>query len=465
MDSLRAHLDPGLGHCGRPSWFISLLAIAIIQCGVATAAEHAPRAENYKETVLHRFTGLNNDSANPLSTPLVHDPSGNLYGTTSQGGAYNLGSIFERTASGRYKVLHSFNGKDGSTPFGQIAIDADGFLYGTTGNYPGTIFRIATNGVSGKSGASGFTTLYNFTGGADGGQPTSGIILDGAGNLYGATDGAGTYSRGTLFEFQPTSGQLTVLYNFGGNSSDGGFALGLVMDSQGNIYGTDLLLGAYASSNCIQTSYVLQFGCGVVFKVDPNRQETLLHVFSGVDGDGGSPAGPPMLDSAGNLYGTTLVGGTGTCQGSWFPTGGCGTVFKINAKGHYKVLYSFPETGGHGAGPVGNLVMDSTGNLYGATEDGGSGNCYGNNYIGGGYYTGYAGCGVAFELDSTGTETILHHFEGLGDGGNPESGFVEDSAGIFYGTTYSGGAVNKCGYGYGCGTVLQLSSAIRGNIR
>jgi uncharacterized repeat protein (TIGR03803 family) len=381
---------------------------------------------------------------------------------TTNGGAFNDGSVFEVTSSGKVRVLHSFGTYNSGKiePIGQLAMGGDGSLYGTTfvgGQYGyGSLFKLAAKGVDGKEGASAFTTLYSFSDGADGGNPSSGVILDAAGNLYGDAWNAGANGDGTLFQLTP-SGQLNVLYNFGSNPNDGGFALGLAMDAQGNIYGTDLLGGPYANSNCLQTSYVLQIGCGVVFKVDPKGQETLLHVFSGVDGDGGSPAGPPMLDSAGNLYGTTLVGGTGKCQGSWFPTGGCGTVFKIDAEGNYMVVYSFPGTGGDGAGPVGNLLMDTKRNLYGATEDGGSGNCDGQGWDGsGGYYTGYPGCGVAFRLDAAGRETILHRFSGLKDGGNPETGFVEDSSNNVYGTTYSGGDVDKCGYGFGCGTVFKL---------
>lgn len=467
MNRLRAYLKSGFRHCGRSACLL-LPAIAMAQYGVATSfAGQAAHGPSYSETVLHQFTGFGKDGVYPLSTPLVRDSSGNLYGTTSFGGAYGLGSIFALTPTGQVKVLHSFSGKDGFEPFGQLALDASGFLYGTTytggatfvlGGQEGygTIFKLATSGAGGKDGASRFTTLYSFTNAADGGYPTSGVILDAAGNLYGATYNAGTTGGGTLYEFQPTAGQPTVLYNFGANSSDGGFSLGLAMDAQGNIYGTDMLGGPY-SSNCLQQSYVLDFGCGVVFKVDPSGNETLLHVFSGVSGDGGSPAGPPMLDSAGNLYGTTLVGGTGTCQSAAFPTGGCGTVFKIDAKGNYTVPYSFPGTGGHGAGPVGNLVMDSKGGLYGATEDGGKGNCVSGQGFGnsGGYYSFYPGCGVAFKL-SAGTETILHKFSGLRDGGNPESGFIEDSTGNVYGTTYSGGDVNRCEVPYGCGTVFVL---------
>jgi len=472
MNSSRALLDRGLSHCCRSSSWMALLAIAIAQYVITTSsvAGQATRTGGYKETVLHGFTGLNSDGVNPLSTPLVRDASGNLYGMTENGGAFGYGSVFELTSSGRVRVLHSFGSYTSGAvePFGQMAMGAGGFLYGTTwagGQYQyGTIFRIATNGAVGRNRGSGFTTLYSFTNGIDGGDPSSGVIIDAAGNLYGVTWNAGANGGGTLFQLTP-GGQLNVLYNFGSNSSDGGFALGLAMDTQGNIYGTDLLGGPYQNSNCLQSSYVAQFGCGVVFKVDPSGQETLLHVFSGVDGDGGSPAGPPMLDSAGNLYGTTLVGGTGTCQGSWFPTGGCGTVFKIDAKGNYGVLYSFPGTGSRGAGPVGNLVMDSIGNFYGVTEDGASGNCDSNAIVGGGYYTGYPGCGVTFKLNAAGTETILHRFSGLKRGGNPESGFIEDSANNLYGTTYSGGDINRCGSGLGCGTIFALSSAVQGDVR
>lgn len=463
MYSLTARRDPGFGQCSRSSSILSLVAIAIMQYSIATsfAAAQTMRGGHYKETVLHRFTGLNRDGANPLANPLALDVLGNVFGTTANGGAYDRGSIFERASSGKLQVLHSFSGtkSDGQQPLGQLAMDANGAIYGTTwigGQYQyGTIFKVAANDGIGRDRAVKFTTLYSFTNSTDGGDPSSGVILDSAGNLYGVTWNGGANGDGTLFQFTP-GGQLNVLYNFGSNSSDGGFALGLAMDAQGNIYGTDLLGGPYENSNCLQTSWVPDFGCGVVFKIDSSGQETLLHVFSGVDGDGGSPAGPPILDSAGNLYGTTLVGGAGSCQGSSFPTGGCGTVFEIDAEGNYTVLYSFPGTGSDGAGPVGSLVMDSERNFYGATEDGGSGSCAASGAAGGGYYTGYPGCGVAFKLDAKGTERVLHRFSGLKDGGNPESGLVAVSAPIVYGTTYSGGDITGCGSGYGCGTVFKL---------
>jgi uncharacterized repeat protein (TIGR03803 family) len=189
-------------------------------------------------------------------------------------------------------------------------------------------------------------------------------------------------------------------------------------DSAGNLYGTT---SAGGTSNS-----------GVVFKADKTG-ETVLHTFTGSPGDGAFPYGGLIEDSAGNLYGTTSAGGTANS----------GIVFKLDTTGKETVLYNF--TGGaDGAFPYGGLIGDSAG-IYGTTSAGGitAGACF------------PSGCGVVFKLDTAGKESVLYSFTGgPTDGAYPYAGLIRDSAGNFYGTTYSGGA-GVCG---GCGVVFKLDT-------
>jgi uncharacterized repeat protein (TIGR03803 family) len=175
-------------------------------------------------------------------------------------------------------------------------------------------------------------------------------------------------------------------------------------------------------------------GCGVVFKLDTTGKETVLHRFTG-GVDGANPSAGLVQDAAGNLYGTTEGGGDLACGGGF----GCGVVFKLGTTGKETVLHSF--TGGaDGRDPNAGLVRDAAGNLYGTTRSGGDLACS------------VAGCGVVFKLDTTSKETVLHSFT---LGGFPEAGLLRDGAGKLYGTTFSGGS-NACG-GQGCGAVFKLT--------
>jgi uncharacterized repeat protein (TIGR03803 family) len=225
---------------------------------------------------------------------------------------------------------------------------------------------------------------------------------------------------------------FTVIHKFTG-SPDGGFPNGgVIVDSKGNIYGTTSEGGTGSCDG----------GCGTVYKFSPSGKETILYSFTGANGDGKYPQGELVRDSAGNLYGTTSGGGTsGTaCDGY-----GCGTVFKLNAAGQETVLYNF-SGGVDGATPEAGVVRDSAGNLYGTTK------------LGGAY-----GWGTVFTVDESGTETVLHSFDGAnGDGGDPVAGLILDSAGMLFGTTQGGGILNShCipGLEIGCGTVFQVSTA------
>ena len=310
-------------------------------------------------------------------------------------GALALGTMCVLAALGTppaqaqtYTVLHTFTGADGESPLGLIR-DPRGDLYGVT-----QLGGVSGQGVVFKLDTTGETVLYSFTGGADGAYPTIGLVQDAAGNLYGTTAG-GASPFGEVFKLD-TTGTETVLHNFGGLRG-GNPASALIRDADGNFYGTTWRGGSA--------------GYGVVFKLDSTGAETVLYNFTG-GADGGKPYAPLIRDASGNLYGTTSGGGIKPqiCRL------GCGVVFKLDTTGTETVLHSF--TGGaDGTNPSTGLIRDSAGNLYGTTPTGGE-----------------SGWGIAFEVDTAGTETVLYSFTGGNDGGKPEAGLIRDLAGNLYGT-------------------------------
>ena len=187
-----------------------------------------------KLIVLHNFRGGATDGQYPYAG-LVRDPAGNFYGTTFGGGASGLGTVFKLDTTGVETVLHSFagTGGDGTRPYAALR-DAAGNLYGTTSEGGasglGTVFKMDTTGAE--------TVLHSFTDVPDGASPYAGLVADAAGNLYGTTAGGGAFGMGTVFKLN-TAGKLTVLHSFTGGATDGGHPLaGLVRDAAGNLYGT-----------------------------------------------------------------------------------------------------------------------------------------------------------------------------------------------------------------------------------
>jgi len=297
--------------------------------------------------------------------------------------------------------------------------------------------------------------LHRFTG-ANGSTPLAGLVFDTAGNLYGTTtyggdlscSGYGGAGCGTVFKLsKDPDGTWTesVLHKFSG--ADGVMPeAGLIFDAAGNLYGTTSYGGS--SSNCVGYP-----GCGTVFKLSPNSNgswtESVLYSFKGEVGDlfydGQFPRAGLIFDAAGNLYGTTVLGGDSTC-GQF--AGGCGSVFKLtaNSGGSWteSLLYSF--NGSDGQYPSSRLIFDPDGNLYGTTQ-GGSGT------------TGYGA--VVFKLapnsDGSWSESVLHAFSGLSDGEVPLAGLILDATGSLYGTAEQGG-IQTCAGGYGgCGLVFKLT--------
>jgi len=356
------------------------------------------------ETVLYSFTG-GADGKDPFAG-VTRDSAGNLYGTTYYGGGLpNMGVVFKVDTAGQETVLYSFTGgADGNRPSSGVIRDAAGNLYGTTSQGDS-----ANQGVVYKVNAAGHeTVLYSFTGGADGAEPSSGVIRDSAGNLYGTTYAGGVANKGVVYKVD-TTGHQTVLYSFLG-AADGGYPTsGVIRDSAGNLYGT---AGVGGTANK-----------GVVYRVSAAGQETVLYSFMG-GSDGSSPTGGVIRDSAGNLYGATLYGGTGNA----------GTVYKLSAAGQETVLYAF-SGGVDGYFPESGVIRDSAGNLYGTTSAGG-----------------HINCGVVYKVDTAGQETVLYQFMGGADGQGPYAGVIRDSAGNLYGTTFYGGAM-------GLGVVYEVDTA------
>jgi uncharacterized repeat protein (TIGR03803 family) len=392
-------------------------------------------------TVLHSFTGRA-DGSGP-NGGLLRDAAGNLYGTTSNGGHLSgcngsgCGVVYKLDPVGCETVLHTFSGlSDGSQPLAGVIADATGNLYGTT-EYGGK----GDNGVVYKLDSTNHeTVLSNFTT-TDGQYPHAGVISDSAGNLYGTTTAGGSGGGGVLYEVDAT-GHETVLYSFCSlnNCADGsGPSAGVILDSAGNLYGTTQFGGDLSCPSIV-------IGCGVVYKVDPAGHETVLYTFTG-GADGGNPYSGVILDSAGNLYGTTQFGGNPPCLGNGFGRG-CGVVYKVDATGHEAVLYAFTGQS-DGRQPLAGVILDSAGNLYGTTLLGGDLSCNAPPPY---------GCGVVYKVDPAGHETVLYTFTAGADGTYPYAGVISDSAGNLYGTTYSGGVLCLNG-SYSCGVVYELDTA------
>jgi uncharacterized repeat protein (TIGR03803 family) len=335
-------------------------------------------------------------------------------------------------------TLYAFTGNaDGAQPSGGVVLDPAGNVYGTTtygGSFGGDNCGTNGCGVAFKIDTSRHESLlHSFTGpSADGANPTEGVTRDSAGRLYGLT----TFQL-SLYQLQPGASfcdvvpcpwKESILYN-SDDGQLGGFPTGIpVLDAQGNFYAVSNTGGS--GTNCGGP-------CGFVFKVGPQGQFTVIYNFQG-GSDGATPTGPLLLEPDGSLYGTTVNGGAGF-----------GTVYKIDASGSESIVYSF--TGGiDGFSPYSGVIADDQGNLYGTTVVGGQ---HSNSCIGG-------TCGVVFKLipneNGTWTESPLYSFQGGADGANPYGGLLRDSQGNLYGTTYYGGV---CQFGPYCGTVYKLDSA------
>ena len=312
--------------------------------------------------LLYSFGG--NGDGEYTDTDLVTDSAGNLYGTSVQGGTYGGGTVFQITPSGTHTVLYNFTGSaDGGEPYKGVTLDKAGNLYGTavTGGTGagceggcGVVYKLTNSGGSWSQ-----TVIHNFTGGNDGSGPGSGVTFDKQGNLYGTTPTGGAKAFGVIYQMKPGSAgnwQFAVIHTFtGGLDGLGGSAGRMILDSAGNLYGTCTVGGAN--------------GDGTVFELTTQQGKwklTTLYSFKDQP-DGALPYGGLIFDRAGNLYGTTYYAGANDL----------GTVYKLSHSGGAwteSVLYNF-KGGTDGDSPISTLISDAAGNLYGTTSDGGAANC------------------------------------------------------------------------------------------
>jgi uncharacterized repeat protein (TIGR03803 family) len=354
-------------------------------------------------------TSGSSSGGNPYSSLLLGN-DGNFYGTTSQGGVNNEGTVFQMTPGGTLTTLHSFGAlvsgtnADGATPVAGLITGTDGNLYGTAKNGGlygfGSVYQITTGGS--------FTTLYSFTDGADGANPYAALVNGTDGNFYGTAEAGGAANAGTVYQLT-YSGSLTVIYTFLDDADGANPYSSLISATDGNLYGTNQVGSA---------------GNGTVYKLTYSGSLTTLFAFGG--SDGATPFAPVVQGADGNFYGTTVGGGVN----------GEGTVYEVPFGGGLITLHSFGG-GTDGANPYGGLVSSGTdGSFFGTTEAGGAG-----------------GNGTIFQIFPNGinsTLNTLHTFSSIADGANPYDALISGSDGYFYGTAEEGGA-------NGDGTVFRIS--------
>jgi uncharacterized repeat protein (TIGR03803 family) len=336
---------------------------------MALAAIATPLAEAQVYTVLHTFTGLP-DGTNP--SPLIRDAEGNLYGTAEAGGGGTNNCVFGC----------------------------------------GMVYKIDPAGNQ--------TVLYDFTGGPNGGYPVAALALDDKSNLYGTTQGLGTFNQSVVFKLTPDGKETSYAAPFGSLNAP------VVADAKGNLYGMTPYGG---TPNCGWDREEL--GCGALFVMTPNGKFTIVHNFTGTDGM--FPASGLVRDSQGNFYGAAVFGGIRSCRsvgnGRNNTASGCGTIFKMDVHGKYSVLHTFTGQS-DGSGPLG-LIIDSEDNLYGIAAGGGylKNNC--------------CGYGTIFKLDTkTGIFSVVFTFTPEIPGSNPfvTNLLARDPKGNLYGAQWMGGA-------------------------
>lgn len=426
-----------IGRLGRAFRWTAFLACLALPLGAQTASS-APEV-----TTLFSFKD-NGAGKHPWSA-VVAAPDGSLFGTTTEGGSAGAGTVFQLTppGSGQKKwkriVLHEFlGGNDGAGPLAGLARASDGTLYGATdaggggecSGGCGVVYQLAPL----KDGSFKYKVIYRFKKIKAGVRSSAQLVLDKAGVLYGTTRTGGAHDMGTVFSLTPEADGWTRrnLHSFAGGVNDGQFPqAGVVFGPDGALYGTTLIGGADAGSR------------GTVFRLaragGSAWTATLLHRFKG-GSDGEQPLASVTFGADGALYGTTSLGGGGTCFL------GCGTVFRLVQDGEVwseKVIHRFAH-GADGSFPRAGLVVDKGGTLWGTTTKGGAA----------------ASLGVIYKVTpppkdkKKWTESVVHAFVGApNDGAVPFGGLLFDKkAGVFYGTTRDGGA----GGGAGFGTVFRL---------
>ena len=392
------------------------LAALVVACGGGSGSGGSGDSPGYTETVLHSF-GAGTDGANP-SARLLLAADGNFYGTTVNGGASAVGTIFQMSSAGVVQAFYSFSGGStgGANPEEALTQGNAGNFYGTTrngGTYDkGIVFKITPAGVK--------TVLHEFGSGSDGANPIAAVVQASDGYFYGTTFYGGNNDKGTLFKVSADGTGYSVIHHFGSGDDGANPAAGLVVGSDGKLYGTTYYGGGV-------TNY------GTVFRASTTGLETVLHAFTG--GAGGAYVDVGLVEgSDGNFYGVTAGGGEG----------GVGTVFKLTPAGDttgtyaFDVIYAFAggEDGarpGDGASPSSRLIQAQDGDFYGTTFIGGA------NEV-----------GTVYRISTAGTVTVVYSFGASPtDAVYPDSALVQRLDGFLYGTTEYGGDL-------GLGTVYRL---------
>jgi uncharacterized repeat protein (TIGR03803 family) len=439
-------------HCSLLSPQFLLVALAL----TGLAAVHHASASTLKTLYVFCSDIYCNYGGDGPSTDLTMDASGNIYGTTMFGGTGMCGldlsgagvafQLSPNAAKTKWtgKVIYDFSCSHGANPNSNLVIAPSGTLYGTTeegGAYYGTVFALKQNAAKTKFTE---TVVYNFGSQSnDGGFPTGHLIMDGSGNLYGTTYSGGGFGQGTVFKLSPNSAKTdwkeTILHSFCAklHCTDGQLpAGGVIKDSAGNLFGTTSAGGVYGGGTIFELipastgwSYKILYNfCSMRGCVDGTLESFLS--YSGL-----------TMDTSGNLYGTTIGGGAYSYDG--------GTVFKLEpnaakTKWSHQVLHSFcsQPACADGQNPFADVFRDAAGNLYGTTEYAGA---HGRGTV------------FALTPNAAKTkwaETVLYSFcskTNCADGESPWAGLIRDGAGNFYGTTFAGG-----GASYDKGTVFEL---------
>ncbi|MGO8673184.1 MAG: choice-of-anchor tandem repeat GloVer-containing protein, partial [Capsulimonadaceae bacterium] len=397
--------------------------VAAVNADGLSSASNEAFARPILETVLHLYGDgtVANDGANPEG--VILGSNGDFYGTTYRGGTEDDGTVFQFTPTGTETILHNFG--DGSVTHDGTS-PAAGLVLGTDGNFYGTT---TTGGSAGDgsvfrvTSAGTVTILHSFGDGTvtnDGQDPSAALIQAADGNFYGTTFSGGSSGDGTVYRITP-AGAVTILHNFGDGS----------VQNDGT-YPQAALIQASDGNLYGTTLYGGSNGEGTVFRTSTTGSTTILHSFNdgSVTNDGTYPQAPVIQASDGNFYGTTSDGGSADA----------GVAFRMTIAGAVTILHSFGDgtVAYDGANPGAGLLQGSDGNLYGVTSSGG--------------YEGYDG--TAFRMTLSGIETILHEFvDGsvTNDGSDPIRALIQGPGGTLYGSTYYDPD-------YGAGTFFQLNA-------
>ncbi len=420
---------PGMTRISRTVLCLTTAALVFLLV-LTVLVNHSVQAQSYTYNKVYDFSGKLDGYM--LEAGVTMDGSGNLYGTAYSGGKYNWGTVYKlrnRMGAWSFALLYSFTGgNDGGEPAARVVFGPDGSLYGTTilgGSDYGTVFNLKPPPTPPPTVFAPWvdTVVYRFQGKPDGANPGFGaLVFDASGAMYGTTENGGLQDQGTVYKLTPSGQGYTesVLYSFTGGS-DGYFPVGAVaFDRLGNLYTTTFYGGTNGDGAVIE---LMPSGGGWVAKT--------IHSFAGAT-DGARPFSGVIVDSSGNLYGTTPTGGAN----------GGGTVYELTPSGGswtFQVLYAFG--GRTDGGPLGSLVMDTVGNIYGTTHGDGHyrwGNVFKLSPSGGGGWT-YADVYDFFCLGSP-----------CSDGEGPVGELILDVDGNLYGTTSLGGV-------YGGGVVFKLA--------